>query len=334
MRSILRLLLPGLLACALAGQASAYLRYESAPAESRWIVESGALACHLTHPLPHFGVAVFSRTSNGEHALRVYLHRPPESRHEARLASLPTQWQYGVEQPIGTTEILPRQEALVLGHRMANALLQELEAGHRIALLYDDWYQESVPGSAALTPVGFRPAYRDYLACITGLQERRFEHRSGGTDAPDRTTEEHRDTVRTDAGTGPGPLERTLRGHGIAAPEKPVESPRLVYFVFDNSELTYSERQRLRRFADEILTDPSDPTVIITGHTDSRGDVDYNEALGKRRASAVREYLEELGLPARRIVHETRGEHQPVASNERDDGRAENRRAVLEVHRR
>ncbi|MCH8505931.1 MAG: OmpA family protein [Ectothiorhodospiraceae bacterium] len=325
-----RAFLLALLTFVVANPASAYLRYEAPMAEARWTVETGPLACHLTHPVPRFGVAVFSRSSTGEQTFRMFLYRPPQNPQEARLASMPSQWKYGAPRDMGASEIHPEQEALVLGHRLTNALLQRLEAGDRVAIMYEDWYQPVDAGSAAMTPVGFRPAYREYLQCITGLQERRFEHRSRGSGTAEHSMD---GDIATDDSALSRPLAHALRSHGLAAPEKPVESPRVAYFVFDNSELTFGERERLRVFAEEILTDPSDPMVIITGHTDNQGEEAYNNTLGEQRAHSVRAYLEKLGIPARRSVHDSRGEFQPVADNRDDDGRAQIRRASLETRR-
>jgi outer membrane protein OmpA-like peptidoglycan-associated protein len=71
--------------------------------------------------------------------------------------------------------------------------------------------------------------------------------------------------------------------------------------------------------------------IRIEGHTDSTGDPKANLALSKHRASVVRAYLVEHGVDARRLIAEGFGAENPIASNDDDDGRAQNRRVVFTV---
>ncbi|WP_045492464.1 OmpA family protein [Vibrio hyugaensis] len=70
--------------------------------------------------------------------------------------------------------------------------------------------------------------------------------------------------------------------------------------------------------------------VTITGYTDSRGAMVYNQDLSERRANTVAEYLFANGVTSERLIVLGLGENQPVASNETRNGRAKNRR--VEVH--
>ena len=58
--------------------------------------------------------------------------------------------------------------------------------------------------------------------------------------------------------------------------------------------------------------------VIVEGHCDSRGTAEYNLALGERRATAVRDYLVNLGIAANRIQIVSKGKEAPVCSEEND----------------
>lgn len=70
-----------------------------------------------------------------------------------------------------------------------------------------------------------------------------------------------------------------------------------------------------------------DARVIVEGHTDSRGDAEQNRTLSRRRAIAVREWLlTRMALSADRITATGHGESQPIASNDSEEGRADNRR--------
>jgi OOP family OmpA-OmpF porin len=71
--------------------------------------------------------------------------------------------------------------------------------------------------------------------------------------------------------------------------------------------------------------------VEVAGHTDSKGSEEYNQGLSERRANAVKDYLNSKGVRASRLTARGYGESRPVASNDTDEGRAENRRVELIV---
>jgi OOP family OmpA-OmpF porin len=71
--------------------------------------------------------------------------------------------------------------------------------------------------------------------------------------------------------------------------------------------------------------------VEVAGHTDSVGSEEYNMGLSDRRANSVKDYLISQGITATRLTARGYGESQPVASNDTDAGRAQNRRVELIV---
>lgn len=71
--------------------------------------------------------------------------------------------------------------------------------------------------------------------------------------------------------------------------------------------------------------------LTVAGHTDSTGSASLNKDLSERRARAVRNYLVEKGVNASRIDLSGFGSDRPIASNETDDGRAQNRRVEIHV---
>ncbi len=75
-----------------------------------------------------------------------------------------------------------------------------------------------------------------------------------------------------------------------------------------------------------------DKTVIeVAGHTDSTGSDQYNQALSERRAQAVASYLGSHGVKQQRLITVGAGESHPVASNDTEAGRAQNRRVELTI---
>ena len=112
-----------------------------------------------------------------------------------------------------------------------------------------------------------------------------------------------------------------------------VMDERTLLFDFDKSVVKEQYIPILRNVIDYMVENNYDVTIV--GHTDSKGSELYNEKLSMRRATSVKEKLLELGLSPDRIVGlEARGELEPVASNETEEGRAQNRRIEFNLVRR
>jgi len=117
-------------------------------------------------------------------------------------------------------------------------------------------------------------------------------------------------------------------------PEPTPEPPRQETFVFDSGRLNFDfDKSVVKPQYYELLrnvkdyAEQQDLKLTIIGHTDSKGSDAYNMALGMRRAVAVRDKLLEFGLdPARILGVESRGESEPIAPNDTEQGRFENRR--------
>jgi peptidoglycan-associated lipoprotein len=65
----------------------------------------------------------------------------------------------------------------------------------------------------------------------------------------------------------------------------------------------------------------------IEGHCDSRGSIEYNLALGERRAKSVRAYLVNLGVSAKRLSVISYGKEKPIVQGDSEEAMAKNRRA-------
>lgn len=103
-----------------------------------------------------------------------------------------------------------------------------------------------------------------------------------------------------------------------------------VKFNFDSARLTENAKSILDRSVDALKKAP-DINVRIEGHTDNYGENAYNQGLSERRAAAVVKYLTDAGIDAARLESTGFGEDRPVADNDTDEGREENRRVELRV---
>ncbi|MCP1328039.1 OmpA family protein, partial [Halomonas sp. 707D4] len=102
-----------------------------------------------------------------------------------------------------------------------------------------------------------------------------------------------------------------------------------VNFEFDSAQLTPGAQQVLNGVAERLVNNP-DVRVSIEGHTDSVGSAEYNRNLSQRRAESVASYLAQRGVPASDMRSIGYGEERPIATNETDEGRAQNRRVELD----
>ncbi|KRA64737.1 flagellar motor protein MotB [Caulobacter sp. Root655] len=104
-----------------------------------------------------------------------------------------------------------------------------------------------------------------------------------------------------------------------------------VKFPLNKHELSPEAQQRLAEFAGKLKEDNKNVYLEVQGFTDATGDTTYNEELGGARAEAVRKFLAKQGVPLNRIATISYGEDDPVAPNDTPDGRAQNRRVVIQV---
>ena len=103
-----------------------------------------------------------------------------------------------------------------------------------------------------------------------------------------------------------------------------------VLFDFDRFNLRADAQAVLDRTVATLQATPG-IRVTIEGHTDSIGTLEYNIALGDRRARAVFDHLVSLGINANRMQTVTFGEERPVAPNDTAEGRPLNRRAAFVI---
>jgi outer membrane protein OmpA-like peptidoglycan-associated protein len=106
-----------------------------------------------------------------------------------------------------------------------------------------------------------------------------------------------------------------------------VYTTRSIFFDFNSSEIrpeSTPELERLRTMLGEYRE-----AVVVEGHTDAVGSDAYNQQLSQGRAEAVKAYLVGKGSNAALIQAVGKGETEPIADNETDDGRQANRRVVV-----
>jgi peptidoglycan-associated lipoprotein len=124
-----------------------------------------------------------------------------------------------------------------------------------------------------------------------------------------------------------GSLDRYTKGQKPGEGGGPLKDVR---FAFDSFELDDEARATLRDNA-EWLKDNGREKVEVEGHCDERGTVEYNLALGAKRARAAKDYLSTLGIASERLTTISYGEELPLCTEHSEDCWGRNRRAHFVV---
>jgi peptidoglycan-associated lipoprotein len=103
-----------------------------------------------------------------------------------------------------------------------------------------------------------------------------------------------------------------------------------IRFDFDSAVLSDAARATLEDHASWLKRNPT-ITLLIEGHCDERGTVEYNLALGERRAGATADYLMSLGIPSGRLKTISYGKEFPLDPGHNEEAWARNRRAHFEI---
>jgi peptidoglycan-associated lipoprotein len=104
----------------------------------------------------------------------------------------------------------------------------------------------------------------------------------------------------------------------------------MVHFDYDESNLRPDAQAALGRKVPILRANP-DVRLRIAGHTDERGSLEYNLALGMRRATSVRQYLADFGIDVARFETTSMGEDSPMAAGSNESAWAQNRRAEFVI---
>jgi len=123
----------------------------------------------------------------------------------------------------------------------------------------------------------------------------------------------------------PVPSERTDESHPKIIPQAS-NVLKKICFDYDKSDIREDQRPILDENA-KYLLDNADVKILIEGHCDERGSVEYNFALGERRANSTRAYLVIKGVKETRIATISKGEEEPVDPGHTEDAWAKNRRS-------
>ncbi|MBQ4377024.1 MAG: OmpA family protein, partial [Bacteroidales bacterium] len=121
----------------------------------------------------------------------------------------------------------------------------------------------------------------------------------------------------------------------LRVPLSPIEigeeiTLRNIFFETAKYDLLPTSNAELRKVV-ELMKNNPELHIELAGHTDNVGRAEYNQTLSENRAKAVYDYLIEHGIDEERLSYRGYGATHPVASNDTEEGRAQNRRTTLEI---
>ena len=130
-------------------------------------------------------------------------------------------------------------------------------------------------------------------------------------------------------------MERATVGTGVAISQTAdnrlkLDIPSDISFATGRSDINSNFAPILNQFASSLNQNPV-TTVTIVGHTDNTGSDATNNPLSMDRANSTRNYLAARGVANNRIATDGRGEREPIADNNTNDGRSKNRRVEIYV---
>jgi outer membrane protein OmpA-like peptidoglycan-associated protein len=129
-------------------------------------------------------------------------------------------------------------------------------------------------------------------------------------------------------------LRRDLQGTGVDVVRNgdniTLNMPGNITFAFDSSSLQPQFHPVLDNVA-HTLTEYNQTVIEVAGHTDNVGTDAYNQTLSQQRANSVASYLTGKGVLQQRMIVVGAGETHPIASNDTEAGRAQNRRVEITI---
>ncbi len=102
-----------------------------------------------------------------------------------------------------------------------------------------------------------------------------------------------------------------------------------IYFNYDRSNVREDQQSALDENAQKLREYQPEDMVVVEGHADERGTIEYNLALGERRAQAVKTYLVDAGVADSRIETVSFGEEKPAVMGSDESAWSQNRRVEL-----
>lgn len=150
---------------------------------------------------------------------------------------------------------------------------------------------------------------------------------SGGTTDEAATTETSVEESQTQGVPGAEGIDVVTEEQSAMA-ANPLLEQTIVYFGYDRSEIRPEFKDVLNAHAEYLVANPQ-ARVVLEGHCDERGTVEYNLALGERRADTVKRYLVVQGVNPSQLESVSFGEERPAEVGATESAWSKNRRTEI-----
>ncbi|HEY6528390.1 MAG TPA: OmpA family protein [Cellvibrionaceae bacterium] len=166
----------GLVVCALLPLNAQAITYSNFIENGGWSNESSLLACRLTHTIPYLGKAEFEKPAGEPMAFRLKTNTPTLKTGQAQLVAAAPVWKSSaLRRDLGFVPVQERKQQVAIEGFKPERMLAELFDGQELLISRKPRYGGDEISRVAITPIGFRAAYRDYTACLALLLPVNFD---------------------------------------------------------------------------------------------------------------------------------------------------------------
>lgn len=153
--------------------------YTNAVSDSPWKVESSVFECRLVYPVPFFGEAIFSTRAGEKSAFYLNARSARFQAGQALVSTRTPVWKpEKITEELGFVTVEQGKQALGLDTRWTEMIMSRLYAGREVEISSPLWFEEGEQGrpqTIVMSAIGFRPAYKQYLGCLTSLLPSNFD---------------------------------------------------------------------------------------------------------------------------------------------------------------
>ena len=161
------------------GSATYTNSYTNTVSENAWKIESSVFECRLVYPFPFFGEAVFSTRAGESSAFYLNARSARFQAGEALVSTRTPIWKpERVTEELGFITVKKGKRAVGLDSQWTERIMTRLYAGREVEISSPLWFEDGEgrkPLTLVMSAIGFRPAYKQYLGCLSSLLPSNFE---------------------------------------------------------------------------------------------------------------------------------------------------------------
>ncbi len=171
------------------------------------------------------------------------------------------------------------------------------------------------------------PALREKESFVPGVSDQKEDSQlqPAATPAPESTAETEK---KPQTAVGDSGQEPVIQKPADSRP--PPDQKTLIYFKHNSNDLPDEVFQTLDSIADYVISNPG-VKVSVEGYTDSSGSYSYNISVSQFRANTIKSYLVGKGVSPAQITARGLGPESPIAGNDTEAGRRQNRRVEIKI---